>query len=59
MLLKLPWVDHGKCKRELDCRCAAGCKEGAFQVLEESGVEPGKARGCPLIDLEKCKRCGD
>lgn len=59
MLLKLPWIEYSKCKRELDCACAAQCKEGAFQAREESETEPGRAKDCPIIDFEKCKRCGD
>ena len=57
--LKLPWIDTSKCTGELDCRAARLCKQGAMHVREESEDEPGKAKGCPLIDLEKCKRCGE
>ena len=27
-------------------------QEGAFQTREESATEPGKAKDCPIIDLE-------
>ena len=58
-MLKIPWVDRSKCKRELDCPAARQCKERALQVQQESGEEEGRAIGGPVVDLEKCKRCGD
>jgi len=59
LLLKIPWVDRTKCKRELDCRAAQYCKKGAFQVQPASEDEPGKAKDYPRVDLEQCKQCGD
>ena len=59
MLLKIPWVDRTKCKRETDCRAAKHCKNGAFQVKPESEDEAGKATDFPWVDLEECKQCGD
>jgi Pyruvate/2-oxoacid:ferredoxin oxidoreductase delta subunit len=59
VLLKIPWVDRTKCKRELDCRAARFCKKQAFQVLEPSDDEPGLAVDYPRVDLEVCRQCGD
>ena len=59
MQLKMPWIDTNRCVRELDCRAAKLCKQGAMSVREESEEEAGRAKGSPVIDLEKCKRCGD
>ena len=59
MQLKMPWIDTKKCARELDCRAARLCKQAAMEVAAESADEPGKADRCPMIDLEKCKRCGE
>ena len=58
-MLKLPWVDTTKCKRELDCKAAKLCKVGAFKVRAPCADEPGKACGFPYADLELCKRCGE
>lgn len=58
MLLKIPWIDRSKCALELPCPAARGCKQGAMVERPES-EETGKAVGRPVIDLEKCKRCGD
>lgn len=59
MQLKMPWIDSKKCSRELDCRAARLCKQDAMFVRDEDEEEPGRAKGPPLVDLEKCKRCGD
>ncbi len=59
LLLKMPWVDRQKSKKELDCPASKKCEQGAFQVLEESEEEPAKAVDFPVVDLERCKRCGD
>ena len=59
LLLKIPWVDRSKCKRESECKAAAVCKQKAFEVQPPSEEEPGLARDCPLVDLERCKQCGE
>ncbi len=59
MLLKIPWIDRSKCRRELECPAAKQCKKQAFELPPESEDEPGKSRDYPWIDLEKCKQCGD
>lgn len=59
MQLKMPWIDTGRCTRKLDCQAALLCKVGAMSVREESEDEAGMAKGTPVVDLEKCKRCGD
>ena len=57
VLLKIPWVDRGKCKREAECAAAAACKQKAFEV--QPSDEPGVACDFPRVDLEACKQCGD
>jgi len=59
MRFKMPWLDRSKCTRELPCRAAELCKQAAFVAGPESGEEPGKMEDFPLIDLERCKQCGD
>lgn len=59
VLLKIPWVDRSKCKRESECKAAAVCKQKAFEVQAPSEEEPGLAGDFPLVDLERCKQCGE
>lgn len=59
MLLKIPWVDRTKCKRELDCAAARQCKKKAFTVGPPSSEELDRASDFPLVDLERCRQCGD
>ncbi|MBU1670661.1 MAG: 4Fe-4S binding protein [Actinobacteria bacterium] len=59
MILKMPWIDRGRCDRKLDCAAARVCPRGALEVGPESEEEEGRASEYPLVDLEHCRRCGD
>jgi len=59
VLLKIPWVDRSKCKRECDCKAASVCKQKAFEAQPPSEDEPELACGFPRVDLERCKNCGE
>ena len=58
-LLKMPWIDRQKCKKESGCPASKKCEQGAFRVRGGSDEETGRTGDFPLIDLELCKRCGD
>lgn len=56
---KIPWIDTTKCKKEIDCKAARLCKQGALKVQPEAEDLPGTAVDCPRVDMELCKQCGE